>query len=178
METHPPRVDGRTAENHERLPRARGLRPAPGAVTGADLGDRVVLENDFYRVEIDKRTGGVKSLFDKELNRELAGHDGEFLLNQYVDVARGENTGLRGNVFARPGFASVAVSLSAPEPARVAARVTGVPAHHPDQLEGLLRFIKKVVGVRLPGSLVRAVAERLLGIRLGRSNRSSRRYIY
>ena len=61
----------------------------------------------------------------------------------------------------------MAVSLSAPEPARVAARVTGVPVHHPDQLEGLLRFIKKVVGVRLPGSLVRAVAERLLGVRLG-----------
>lgn len=40
-------------------------------------------ENDFYNVQFDTKTGGIKSLFDKKLNRELVDQDAQFKLNEY-----------------------------------------------------------------------------------------------
>jgi hypothetical protein len=145
--------------------------PAPAPLTGravaADAGDAVTLENEFYRVTVDKAYGGIRSLVDKELGRELASHDGEFLLNQYVVVARGENTGIRGSLFARPGFAAVKVVVASPGPERAAALVTGEPARFDDQLQGLVDFVKLALGVRVPARLVELLAGPLLKVKLG-----------
>ena len=43
-----------------------------------------VLENEFYRVEMDPVTGGVASIFDKDLKRELVDHKGAEKVNQYL----------------------------------------------------------------------------------------------
>ncbi len=43
-----------------------------------------VLENEFYRVEMDPVTGGVSSIFDKELKRELVDRKGVETANQYL----------------------------------------------------------------------------------------------
>lgn len=43
-----------------------------------------VLENEFYRVEVDPETGGVSSIVDKELNRELVERSGPEKVNQYL----------------------------------------------------------------------------------------------
>jgi len=42
------------------------------------------LENDFYRVEIDSASGGLKSLCDKESGRELVDQNAPYSLNQYI----------------------------------------------------------------------------------------------
>jgi alpha-mannosidase len=43
-----------------------------------------VLENRFYRIEFDRSTGAVRSLYDKDLKRELVDQKGPYGLNQYV----------------------------------------------------------------------------------------------
>jgi alpha-mannosidase len=46
--------------------------------------DGAVLENEYYRVELDLERGGVKSLFDKKLSAELIDPKAEARLNQIV----------------------------------------------------------------------------------------------
>ena len=43
-----------------------------------------VIENAWYRVEIDPVSGGLRSWYDKKLRRELARQDGPWRLGQYV----------------------------------------------------------------------------------------------
>jgi alpha-mannosidase len=45
-----------------------------------------VLENTYYRVQLDPKTGAVQSIFDKELNRELIDSSSPYGFNQYVYV--------------------------------------------------------------------------------------------
>ena len=40
-------------------------------------------ENDFYTIEFDAKSGGIKSLFDKRLKRELIDQNAKFKLNEY-----------------------------------------------------------------------------------------------
>lgn len=64
------------------------LIPVPKSVTiGRALpasAGRPVMENNYYRVEFDPSTGAVKSLYDKELKREMVDQAGPYGLNQYV----------------------------------------------------------------------------------------------
>ncbi len=62
-----------------------GGTPAPNAQA---------IENDFYRVEFDRATGGVKSIYDKQLKRELVDQSAPYSLNQYIYTlgrSQGEN---------------------------------------------------------------------------------------
>ncbi|MGQ9456027.1 MAG: glycosyl hydrolase-related protein [Armatimonadota bacterium] len=43
-----------------------------------------VLENDFYRVELDLETGAIKSIVDKDLGCEIVDTSADYLLNQIV----------------------------------------------------------------------------------------------
>ena len=43
-----------------------------------------VLENKFYKIVIDKTTGSISSLFDKELNQELADGQNPYNIGQPV----------------------------------------------------------------------------------------------
>ena len=43
-----------------------------------------VLENNFYKIVIDKTTGSIKSLFDKELNQELADSENPYNVGQPI----------------------------------------------------------------------------------------------
>jgi hypothetical protein len=54
--------------------------PAPAA------GAASVLENRYYRVELDASSGAIRSIFDKELNRELVDGASPYRFNQYVYV--------------------------------------------------------------------------------------------
>ena len=45
-----------------------------------------VLENRYYRVELDASSGAIRSIFDKELNRELVDSSSPYRFNQYVYV--------------------------------------------------------------------------------------------
>lgn len=48
-----------------------------------------VIENAYYRVEADEATGAVKSIFDKQLNRELVDVSSPYRFNQYLYVEGG-----------------------------------------------------------------------------------------
>jgi hypothetical protein len=50
-----------------------------------------VIESRFYRVEFDPAGGGIVSIRDKQLGRELVDRKAAFHLNQYVYVAGGSN---------------------------------------------------------------------------------------
>ncbi len=52
---------------------------SPETVPGTEI-----LENRFYRVEVDKKTGAVNSLFDKELRLELVDRNNPYHLGQPV----------------------------------------------------------------------------------------------
>ncbi|HJQ30780.1 MAG TPA: glycoside hydrolase family 38 C-terminal domain-containing protein, partial [Pyrinomonadaceae bacterium] len=57
----------------------------------ADVAQANVIENRFYRVTLDPASGAVRSIFDKELNRELVDSSSPYRFNQYVYVTGGDN---------------------------------------------------------------------------------------
>ncbi len=59
---------------------------APGiaaAGPGSDIRGNII-ENRFYRVTVDAKTGGISSLYDKELDRELVDRTSPWPLNTYI----------------------------------------------------------------------------------------------
>jgi hypothetical protein len=60
----------------------RSLPPAEPAINA--------MENRFYRVEVDPTTGVIKSVYDKELQRELVDKASPYGLDQYLYVAGGD----------------------------------------------------------------------------------------
>jgi hypothetical protein len=48
------------------------------------------IENDFYRVRLDAESGSVKSIFDKQLQRELVDSSSPYRFGQYVYVTGGD----------------------------------------------------------------------------------------
>jgi hypothetical protein len=60
--------------------------PAPQPVSGGTL------ENQFYRIVLDAEGGAVKSIFDKQLNRELVNGSSPYRFDQYLYVTGGDQT--------------------------------------------------------------------------------------
>ncbi len=60
--------------------------PAPGSAAGAGAATvrGPVVENAFYRVTVDPKTGGLASVYDKELGREIVDPAAPYALNTYV----------------------------------------------------------------------------------------------
>lgn len=62
------------------------LRPAQAEPSATAEPAPEVMENDFYRLTLDPGTGSVRSLFDKQLNRELVDPSSPYGLGQYLYV--------------------------------------------------------------------------------------------
>ncbi len=60
------------------------------------------IENSHYRLVVDRRTGGLQSLYDKTENRELLDRSAAFKLNQYVYVSGGEGSQILNCNFGTP----------------------------------------------------------------------------
>lgn len=62
--------------------------PGPDAVqiSGAQM------ENEFYRVTLNPKTGGIQSIYDKQLRRELVDAQRQFDLGELIYVTGGEGT--------------------------------------------------------------------------------------
>ena len=60
--------------------------PTPAAASGE------MIENQYYRVVLDPASGAVKSIFDKDLNKELVNASSPFRFNQYVYVTGGDKS--------------------------------------------------------------------------------------
>ena len=88
----------------------RGLNGA--SLKANEKGNGETIENQFYRLTVDLRTGGIESLFDKSENRELLDREAPYKLNQYVYVSGGE-----GSLIINHNFGSAPAKLNIDVPA-------------------------------------------------------------
>jgi hypothetical protein len=70
----------------------RDLAARPAAETPSDTSTARpdTIENSFYRVRLDAESGSIKSVFDKQLGRELVDAEGPYRFGQYVYVTGGD----------------------------------------------------------------------------------------
>lgn len=92
----------------------RGMDPA--AHTPNERLETETIENRFYRLTVDTRTGGLKSLFDKSENRELLDAAAPYTLNEYLYVSGGENSLILNFNF---GSAPAHLTIHRPQSAQV-----------------------------------------------------------
>jgi alpha-mannosidase len=89
-----------------------------------------VFQNKFYRVTLDPVRGAIKSLYDKELGRELVDATSPYLLNEYLYVTGGDSEKRRSE--------DEATQLTSPERHAPGAELT---VHHPE--EGQIVSVEK-----------------------------------
>ena len=78
----------------------RTLNPPDLPANQPAAGDTI--ESRFYRLTVDRETGGIKSLWDKEAHRELVDLQAPYKLNQYVYVTGGEGSLILNQTFGTP----------------------------------------------------------------------------
>jgi alpha-mannosidase len=66
--------------------KAYAMKPTEQAPITPPASSEGTLENDYYRVVLDAASGAVKSIFDKELNKELVNASSPYRFNQYLYV--------------------------------------------------------------------------------------------
>jgi hypothetical protein len=93
-----------------------------------------VFQNKFYRVTLDPVRGAIRSLYDKELGRELVDSSSPYLLNEYIYVSGGGSEKGRGEMDAG-GDATQITHLARHLPS---AELT---VHHPE--EGEIESVQK-----------------------------------
>ena len=62
------------------------LRAATAPITRPTPLHSAILESPYYRVELDAASGAVRSIYDKDLRRELVDQQSEYRLGQYLYV--------------------------------------------------------------------------------------------
>ncbi len=66
------------------------VRPESAAPASAESQKTTTLESPFYRIELDVATGALKSIFDKQLHRELVNQNSPYRFGQYLYVSGGD----------------------------------------------------------------------------------------
>jgi len=84
------------------------LRPAKETPHVSVTQQSTALENQYYKMQLDPETGAVRSIYDKQLNRELVNQNGPYRFGEYLYVTGGDkypNTMLvYGHVFPKPAL--------------------------------------------------------------------------
>jgi hypothetical protein len=75
-------------EDYQDRERGIDVRPQPSL---QQKNPATVMENKFYRVELDAESGAVRGVFDKELNRELVDKGSPYKFGQYVFMTGGDS---------------------------------------------------------------------------------------
>ncbi len=120
-------------------------------------GPDFILENMFYKIQVDAKTGGIKSLIDKELKKELVRPGAKYQLNQYLLAVRGEEAGLRDYLKVKPGFKSVKARLGAAGPKRASIRIEGRIDCSIDGAEPLSKFVAAAFNLKIPAGFLRSL---------------------
>ena len=72
-----------------------------------------VIENQYYRVEFDPPSGAIKSIYDKQLGRELVNPQSLYRFDQYLYVSGGDETATQIVYFRKAlPFANLTISTS------------------------------------------------------------------
>ena len=66
--------------------KAYAIKPAPQPPPTPPVTTESTIENQYYRVDLDAASGAIKSIFDKELNKELVNTSSPYRFNQYLYV--------------------------------------------------------------------------------------------
>ncbi len=66
------------------------LRPAKNPTAPATITQTTTLESPYYRVQLDTETGAVRSIYDKQLQRELVNRQSPYRFGQYLYVTGGD----------------------------------------------------------------------------------------
>jgi hypothetical protein len=66
------------------------LRRGPEEPCASDSSESTTFENRFYRVELDPTSGAVRSIFDKQLGKELVNQQSPYRFGQYLYVSGGD----------------------------------------------------------------------------------------
>ena len=67
-----------------------GLRTAHAPAPNPQKTTSTTIESPFYRVELDPASGSIRSIFDKQLNKELVDTNSSWRFGQYVYVSGGD----------------------------------------------------------------------------------------
>jgi hypothetical protein len=62
------------------------VRKSSGALAPGEGNQSATLESPYYRVELDAASGAVRSIYDKDLHRELVDQGSEYRFGQYLYV--------------------------------------------------------------------------------------------
>lgn len=105
-------------------PPAANNESSQSQATSADQADdqQWVIENDYYRLEVDPTTGGIRSLRDKAEDRELVDSSSDFTLNQYLYVSGSNDQSLMPNLV--HGKKPADLTIHQPEQATLVERVS------------------------------------------------------
>lgn len=66
------------------------LRKAKEQTQAAQSGDATTLESPFYKVELDPASGSIRSIYDKQLGKELVDEKNAYKFGQYLYVSGGD----------------------------------------------------------------------------------------
>ena len=62
------------------------IRPSPQGLRPLATQTGQIIENTYYRITLDSQTGAVRSIFDKQLNKELVNSASPYRFDQYLYV--------------------------------------------------------------------------------------------
>ncbi|MBZ5563627.1 MAG: hypothetical protein LAP13_14555 [Acidobacteriia bacterium] len=80
----------------------RSLDSPRAAAQTREVSSGAVIENQYYRLEVDPDTGGIKSLYDKSARRQLVDPRAPYKLNQFLYVSGGADSLIIDNIYGRP----------------------------------------------------------------------------
>jgi alpha-mannosidase len=66
--------------------KAYALKEGPAEPAGPQTTTEGTIENQYYRMTLDPQTGAVKSIYDKDLNKELVNASSPYRFDQYLYV--------------------------------------------------------------------------------------------
>ncbi len=66
------------------------VRPSTKPIGAAETAHSTTLESPYYRVELDPSSGAVRSIFDKQLQKELVDQNSPYRFGQYLYVSGGD----------------------------------------------------------------------------------------
>lgn len=69
------------------------IRSASNATAAPVIGTTPIIENKYYRIKIEAESGALRSVFDKELQRELVDTNSPYRFGQYLYVTGGDPKG-------------------------------------------------------------------------------------
>jgi hypothetical protein len=68
------------------------IRPAQKAAAVAEPEQNPSLESPYYKVQLDAETGAIRSIYDKQLRRELVSQDSSYRFGEYLYVTGGDKS--------------------------------------------------------------------------------------